>query len=90
MSSIRVTNVLLAIITACLLAITSRDVLPDLLPAAFAQGGGAQAARPAHMIAHLHGCVPNNTGIGDQCYWRPAVMRRSVDGAHGVIVVASP
>lgn len=36
MSSIRVTNLFLAIIAACLLAIVGKAVVPDILPAAHA------------------------------------------------------
>lgn len=61
MSSLRTTNLLLAVIALCLALIAGRTVLERALPEASAQ--------PAAQSAHLIGCATSNAWTG--CQWVP-------------------
>lgn len=70
MSSIRTTNLLLAIIAACLLAIVGRTVIPDVIPSAYA----ATPMRVEGPVAvYVHGCSVLNATWGCQ-KWSPITM----------------
>jgi hypothetical protein len=63
MNSLRATNVLLAIIAACLLAIVAKDFVPAILPA-------AQAQITSDRVS-IYGCWLN--GI-NECEWKPVLV----------------
>lgn len=70
MSSIRTTNLLLAIIAACLLAIVGRTVVPDVISSAYA----ATPMRVEGPVAvYLHGCSELSGAWGCQ-KWKPIAV----------------
>jgi hypothetical protein len=69
MSSMRTTNLFLAIIAACLLAIVGKTVVPDLLPSAYA----ATAMKvEGPVAAYLHGCA--SYSFNECSKWAPVVI----------------
>lgn len=66
MNSLRATNVLLAIIAACLLAIVAKAFVPSILPAA-----QAQSSSPQRVSAALYACSGDGTG---GCNWTPVQL----------------
>lgn len=79
MSSMRTTNLFLAIIAACLLAIVGKAVVPDVVPSAHA----AQAMKVEGPVgAYLHACSTND-GLGKCTKWMPV----QVTGQGALVVV---
>lgn len=78
MSSMRTTNLFLAIIAACLLAIVGKSILPDLLPSAHA----APATKVEGPVgAYLHACSTYDP-LGSCTKWIP--VRVNAQGALAV------
>lgn len=74
MVSTRLTNALLAIIAACLLVIVAKDVVPAVVPAAFAQMGTLKAS-PVEARLHGRHCTPGGAS-GPTCLWVPVSIEK--------------
>jgi hypothetical protein len=68
-SSIRLTNVFLAIIAACLLSIVGKDLLPAVLPPVHAAPTVAGATN-----AQLYACSDYNPKSDECKAWRPVLL----------------